>query len=273
MPTPLPHDPFELVVHAPFQPAGRRTATVFGSPVELLWLPDRAARPAIPTATSPAFRADVAERILANETVWRDGSLALTPNRYPFAATELLLWSEVPVREPDQHMLEVALQLEEATECTLVINSMGAAASIPRAHAHLVAERAPFLEQLPRRPCEVSFLPAGSGVELYQLTEPFPGLAVGVRGGAKPRARALRRLLELRTAPPFNVVSQFGTSWLFPRSHVEIPAPHFPHALGSAELWGRWCYGRQADFEAATEADLEAALRHGLQPIATPLQR
>jgi hypothetical protein len=48
-----------------------------------------------------------------------------------------------------------------------------------------------------------------------------------------------------------------------PRSPIEIPAPHFPHALGAAELWGRWCYADEAAFRDARVEDLVAALRVG----------
>jgi hypothetical protein len=73
------------------------------------------------------------------------------------------------------------------------------------------------------------------------------------------RAEALVRLAEARLTAACNVVVQDQTAWLFPR-RLEIPAPHFPLALGSAELWGRWCYVDEAAFGAASAKDLEQAL-------------
>ena len=104
-------------------------------------------------------------------------------------------------------------------------------------------------------------LPAG--VDCLSLAPPFPGVAAGVRGPAPERAVVVHRLLEARTTPAFNLVSQDSTTWVFPRSAIETPAPHFSHALGAAELWGRWCFGDEEPFRAATAKDLEAALRLG----------
>jgi hypothetical protein len=202
---------------------------------------------------------------VAEESVWRANGCALTPNRFPFARRELLLWAEDPCREPGLALLETALLLEERCRGTVLLNSMGAAASITRAHAHVLGETLPFLDRLPREPWQALGLDLGE-VETWQLAPPFPGLAVGVAGAAAARARAVHRLLEARTALAFNAASQNGITWVFPRSAVEIPAPHFPHALGGAELWGRWCYAERAAFAAATPRDLEQALQLGLWP-------
>ena len=57
----------------------------------------------------------------------------------------------------------------------------------------------------------------------------------------------------------WNVIVQDGAAWLYPR-RAETPAPHFPYALGAAEVWGRWCYLDREPFDAATGAALERAL-------------
>lgn len=59
--------------------------------------------------------------------------------------------------------------------------------------------------------------------------------------------------------PAFNLVDDGTTTWLLPRA-LETPTPHFPQALGAAELWGRWCYDDEGAFRAATGSDLAAAL-------------
>ena len=79
-------------------------------------------------------------------------------------------------------------------------------------------------------------------------------------GSADDRARAASHLIATRLCPAFNLVAEKEIAWVFPRSAVETPAPHFPHALGAAEIWGRWCFEAEAPFHAATPADLERAL-------------
>ena len=268
---PIPEDPFELFEHPPFEPAARRQATVFGAPAELCWLPKRKARRGVPKTGKPALPAPFVARILAEEAVWRGGNMALTPNRYPFSSRQAMLWSEQPIREPDLGLLEMGLQLQQQVGGTLLINSVGAAASIARCHLHLLAEKLPFLAALdatPAQPAAVGDLvgdPVGD-VDYLLLSAPFPGVGLGVRGPVPARAVAVHRLLEVRSTPAFNLVSQDQTTWLFPRSAIETPAPHFPHALGAAELWGRWCFADQGPFERASAEDLEEAVRISCYP-------
>lgn len=263
LPQELPADPFGLVTTRGVEPAARRVLSLLGAEVELLWLPQRATRPGIPTRGQPPFRAATAERILAEETLWRGHGCALTPNRFPFASRQLVLWAEAPVRELTPAMLALALQLEVATGGTLLLNTIGAAASIPRAHVHLVAERLPFLAGLATEPYALPGLEPAGAIELVRLAAPYPALALGLRGPPADRARAAARLLELRATPAVNLVSSAGTTWIVPRSGIEIPAPHFPHALGAAELWGRWCYADRGAFERAGAGDLLAAIALG----------
>lgn len=257
----LPADPFALAPLPAPQVAARRTLALCGGTVELAWLPLRAQRLGIPRADRPPLRPPLAEEILAKEALWRGGGVVLTPNRYPFAARQVLLWDEAPQREAGENLLRAALLLEERTGGTVQLNTVGAAASLPRAHVHLIGEVLPFLAAFRGEPCRAAWLPALPGVDVLELAPPFPVLGLGVRGPAPARAAALARLLELRGTPAANVVSAAGTSWWFPRSPVEIPAPHFPHALGASELAGRWCYTDERVFAAATAGDLEAALR------------
>lgn len=265
--TGLPAHPFALVPAQRFAPAARRELRVCGAPIELVWLPARAERHGIPTVDRPPFRKSFVERILREETLWRHEGVALTGNRYPFARDQLVLWSETALREPTLPMLHLALRLEEQTHGTLLLNTIGAAASIPRAHVHLVSERLPFLDALPHRSSCPPYLDDQAGVDVLELAAPFPCAGIGVRGAAADRARVVHRLLEIRAAPAVNVVSSRGCTWVFPRAPVEIPTPHFPHALGAAELWGRWCYAERAEFERATSADLEQALRVSGFPV------
>lgn len=241
--------------------------SVFGAPVELVWLPRRKARAGAPRADRPPFQPDRASQILATESVWSGHGCALTPNRWPLGDREVLLWATEPVREWPLALLEVALALEERDRVTVLGNTIGAAASIPRAHLHLIDGELPFLAELAREPWTADAAQGIEDVELSRLAPPFPVLAVGLRGPAAARARATHTLIRRRLCASFNIISQNGETWLVPRRGPEIPAPHFPFALGAAELWGRWCYGDRAPFDAATGAALEGAVRESGFPL------
>jgi hypothetical protein len=68
------------------------------------------------------------------------------------------------------------------------------------------------------------------------------------------------RLAEARLTAAWNVVCTNGAPPGSARARLETPAPHFPYALGAAELWGRWCYMDEDAVRAATGAMLEQAL-------------
>lgn len=247
------------ILHAtPFAPALRRNLTVFGSQVECVLLPNRAARPGQPTVGRPAFRERVAERILREETQWQDDVVAITANRFPFAQNQQIFWARRPTREHDTDFLSQVFAAAERCHGSALINSVGAAASIAHAHAHLTDERLPFLGALRTRPLELGWLPKSDGVQIRAADAPFCLLAV--HGSATARAAAVFALQLCRMTAAVNVVAQDGVSWIFPRSVVETPQPHFPFALGSAEVWGRWCYVDEAAFSAATSQALEHAL-------------
>ncbi|MBK8980461.1 MAG: hypothetical protein IPM29_31550 [Planctomycetes bacterium] len=258
---PLPADPFRLVPSTDFAPAARREVPLCGAPVALLWLPGRRARRGAPSAARPPFPPSHVPTILAEETVWSDARHALTPNRHPFADRHLLLWARTPQREPDRTMLATAYRLAEPRGAAVLGNSIGAAASIAHAHVHLVDGREAFLAGLPLAawtPPDGAELPAG--LELLRAAAPFPALLVGIRGPLEARATAAARLLQMRAVPAFNLVDQDGVTWLYPRSPVETPHPHFPQALGAAELWGRWCHQEREAFDAADERTMLGAL-------------
>jgi hypothetical protein len=240
----------------PFAPAARRTLCVFGTDVELALLPHRASRPDRPGAR-PAFGNDRGMAIVEAEASWRDNGLALTGNKFPFARAQTVLWSERPLREPDEAFLEAALSWTDAIGGSLLVNSIGAAASIPRAHAHHTDETMPFLGQLNEEPLEADWLPRIDGVTFAKKTAPFWLLCV--RGAAPARAKAIAALQMRRLTAAINLVAMRGETFVYPRSS-ETPAPHFPYPLGAAEIWGRWCYVEERAFAAATSADLEQAL-------------
>ena len=184
----LPPDPRTLESIPP-QPTASRRLAILGATVELVLLPDRARRPTRPALRRPAFQASPADRILANETLWRGGGHAVTPNRYPFAKQQFLLWSEHPTREHGETFLATLFAWASSTDCRALVNSIGAAASIPRAHAHLTSESQPFLAAVPERAMTAPWLPEVDGVEYCQ--KELPCCVLGVRGAPGARAAAV----------------------------------------------------------------------------------
>ncbi len=250
----------------PFAPTAVRRVTVFGAPAELVLVPSRKNRPGRAGARRPAFSAPAAERIVREEAVWRGDGIVLTPNRYPFAAGASLLWPEAPSRDPSAELWLAAAEWAARTDGSALRNDVGAAATIARAHLHLTRERQPFLDALPERPFVAPWFDV-AGATLVEKRVPF--CLLGVRGAPEQLAVALQRLAEARLTAAWNVVIARGAAWLMPRG-LETPAPHFPYALGAAELWGRWCYVDEQPFAAATGDDLERALvAAGLAPLST----
>ena len=241
----------------PFAPAAERSLVVFGAPVTIAFVPSRKQRQNPPSDERPAFRPSPVARILAEEAMWTGQGLVMTPNRYPFAREQRILWPTDLCREPDRAMWTAIGAWVEAANGTALLNNIGAASSIARAHAHLMPERLPFLQALRERPAPAGLIEVPPGVELVVKDVPF--CLLGVRGPAGARAEAIVRLADARMTAAWNVVTSDGEAWLYPR-RLEAPRPHFPYALGAAEVWGRWCYVDEEPFAAATAGMLERAL-------------
>jgi len=256
----LPADPFALHPAQAFEAAERRELRVYGQSVELLYLPGRAKRQGIPGPQKAPFRPCPMRRILAEEALWQGQGVTITANPFPFAERQLLLWSQDPVREVGREMLEMALLMEERCRGAVMLNSTGAAASISRAHLHLIGDCGGFLPKLPSEAVDPAYLQEDPELECRPCSAPFPSFIHVLLGPARSRARAAHRLLQLRSTAAINLISTVGKTFVVPRSSVEIPIPYFPHALGSSELFGRWCYADQDAFAEATGEDLEKAL-------------
>lgn len=254
--SPLPLDPHVSLVT--FAPKSVRHLSVFGAPVEAVHVPGRKARGNKARRERPSFAASQAQRIVDQETFWRSDGLALTPNLYPFAREQRLLWPTTPLREPDAAMWSAICTWTEAQKGTAMVNTIGAAATIARAHAHLTPERLGFLPGLPERDGPTGLVDLPAGVELVQ--KDIPCCMLGVRGGdVTARGQAIAALAGIRLTAAMGICIQDGTAWMFPR-RAETPAPHFPYALGGAELWGRWCFLEEEPLAAATGEGLELAL-------------
>ncbi|MEZ6036910.1 MAG: hypothetical protein R3F29_05485 [Planctomycetota bacterium] len=260
MPIPPSDDHAALV---PFTPRAERRLRVFGGEVSLVLAPERARRPGRVGPDRPALAPSRAARIVAEEALWRDEGLVVTPNLHPFGRRHRLLWMAAPVREPDAAFWTAALDWAEREQGSVLLNNIGSAATIARAHAHLLAERQTFLAALPERPLVTPPIEVPEGCELVQKNVPF--CAVGARGAPAAVATALVRLAEARLTPSWNVVAEAGVAWVLPR-HLETPTPWFPLPLGAAELWGRWCHIDEEMFLAASGADLEQALVDAVAP-------
>jgi hypothetical protein len=212
-----------------FEPTAERTLSLFGRTVYLALVPGRRARSGHVRDGRLALQRSPVNRILSEEAYWRSERLAVTPNKFPFAKNQRILWMANPAREPDRRFWQTALQWVNQSDGTALLNNIGAAATIPRAHAHLIDEKMPFL------------------------------VGLAVRGDIEGKADALMRLADARLTATWNVIVMNDTAWIVPRGK-QTPVPFFDQALGSAELWGRWCYVDEKPFEAATSADLEQAL-------------
>lgn len=222
-------------------------------------MPARGRRAGIPGAGRAAFGPGRGDRIRIEEAFWSGAGLVATPNRFPFFWPQLLLWPEKgTMREPDADFLAACFALARREEGTLLFNTIGASASIPLAHAHLLAAMSPVLEHV-----ELEEVASTRDI-VCRATQPgsrVPFLVVEIEAEDDTiRAAWTRRLLDLRRTPAINVLARGRRSWILPR-RMEVPAPHFPYAVGAGELGGRFVYPDQDAFRAATAADLAAALR------------
>lgn len=250
----------------PYAPRRARTLPLHGGTAELAWLPTRRERAGHDRERPPAFAPSPAARILEAESYWRSETLALTPNKFPFGVDQRILWMAQPAREPDLVFWEAALDWVQRSDGTALLNNIGAAATIPRAHAHLLDERLPLLEQLPERPLRAAPIDLPKGCSL--VAKDLDACILGLRGPVGGCADALTRLADARLTPTWNVVLTRDAAWIVPRA-VQTPAPHFETALGAAEFWGRFCYVNEAAYERATGADLtEAWRRAAARPVA-----
>ena len=188
----------------PFEPSAQRSLPLFGTTVSLALVPGRRARTGRVDSDRPALQRSPADRILREEAIWRSESLVLTPNLYPFAHEQRILWMARPAREPDHGFWLAVIEWVARTDGTALLNNIGAAATIPRAHAHLLSERQPFLLALPERALATDLIDVPDGCELIAKDVPF--CLLGVRGRPAAIATALLLLAEARLTAAWNVV-------------------------------------------------------------------
>ncbi len=240
----------------------RRVISACGTEISLLLTPWRAARrPG--GGTPPPAGPDVGARVIRTEALWEGAGAVLTPNRYPFTEDHLLLWEKEPVREPRRGFLELLLGLcREREDILAFVNSLGAAATVSRAHAQLARTGEPpplskaRVHTISRNGMELAF-PPGEG--------PWPAFFVRLRGETAPAAEALDRLLRLRLCASFNLVFQGDAAWIFFRRR-EIAPGAYTLPIGALELSGIFLFEEESSFLAMTPEGIESALREAAFP-------
>lgn len=251
-----------------------RSLEICGHDFELCFLPSRAARQGVPTDERPSFLAHPGHRIRREEALWTRGRLVATPNRFPFFGPSLLLWEGAAAdREPsfDREVrgdwLVEAFALQQECGAVLVGNTVGAAASIPLAHAHLLLGRRPLLAASSAWPLvEVACPQAGLRILATDPAASWPIFAGVVEcEDAEERARWVRALLDARSRASANVLAQDARAFVVPRRQ-ENGAEDFPYAIGGGELSGRFIYADEKAYVSATRAGLEASLRRACVP-------
>ena len=174
----------------------------------------------------------------------------------------MLLWTVEPIREPNVELLHAGMTWAENLECTVLWNSVGAAASIPRAHLHLLpGVGSGFLA------AETRAWQLGTEIAIRASQVELPFAVLELHGPAIERAEAATRLLTMRACAAANLVTVADRTWFVPRSDAEIPGGAFPYALGASELWGQWCFPDEEAFRAADGPGLERALRASTRPV------
>ncbi len=241
-----------------------RRLLAFGLPYELVLIPSRGQRANLPGMERRAFVSDKGGRIRDQEELAREETIVLTPNRFAFYEQHGLLWQAVGfAREAPVSLMEAGFRLAEQAGGGLLINSIGASASICQAHAHLVRAKSEVLARLSMRA-----LGEARGLRVL-ATDPeagHPGLVVLVRGGrASDRAGFVRALLDLRTSASYHVLAQDDSSWVIPRRR-ETVAEASPYALGAAEFFGRFVLPERETFDRLDRTAIELALEEASVP-------
>lgn len=269
-----PHDQDRLLIQAeavwPLLPSveglvqASRRVLAFGLPYELVLIPSRGQRANLPGAGRPAFVSDKGGRIRAGEALVQDENVVLTPNRFAFYPQHGLLWqAEGFAREAPVPLLESGFRLADQAEGALLVNSIGASASICQAHGHLVRAKSRVLPALPMKTLGVN-----RSLQI-RATDPqagHPALTVQIRGGsAGDRARLVRALLDLRSSASYHVLAQEDVAFVIPRRR-EIVAEVSPYALGAAEFFGRFVLPERETFDRLERPDLERSLAEASVP-------
>ncbi len=244
----------------------RRTLRACGSEIPLLLSPWRAARrPG--GGTPPPAAPDVGERVIEKEALWKGNGIVLTPNRYPAWKDHLLLWERRPLREPGPAFLELLLRLcREREDLFAFVNSIGAAATVSRAHAQVVR----LGESPPVAGTPVHTRPSGSEEIAFPPGEgPWPAFFARLAGDPPAVARTLARLIRLRLCPAFNLAFSRDKAWIFFRRRESVPSG-YPLPLGALELSGLFLFEEEASFLAMTPGGIESSLREASFPPGPP---
>ncbi len=240
----------------------RRSLEALGLELSLYLTPWRARRrPG--GGTPPPAGPDVGERVIREETLWEGGGTALTPNRYPVAPDHLLLWEKAPLREPREAFLELLARLcRERWDILAFVNSIGAAATVSRAHAQIARLGSP--PPLAAVPAEIRH--EGSITLSFPPEEgPWPAFFARLEGDPGSLASVLARLVRLRLCPAFNLVFHRDRAWIFFRRR-ETCSSGYPLPVGALELSGIFFFEEESSFRAMTPEGVRATLEEAAFP-------
>lgn len=254
-----------------------RVLELFGRSFELCLIPDRAARKGVPSDTRPSFGSHPGFRIRREEAFWTGKGLVATPNRYPFFGPSFLLWPESGTpREVTRDFLQTVFEVQRELDAVVVCNTIGAAASIPLAHAHVLLGPRPMLdpggpgsdregtECWPLRPLDFDAsvdVCESVRIQTTDLHASWPLFAAVVEAPCvSTRADWVRALLDTRSRAAVTILATTERVFLIPRRR-EGGAPAFPFAIGGGELSGRFIFADRSSYENASASGLERALR------------
>jgi hypothetical protein len=167
----------------PFAPAARRELTVFGATGRTGLRAARKAAPGPRHRRTPGLPPSPAPRIVGDEVLARPRACADAQPLPVRGRSNACCGPPNRRREPDARVLDDVRRLGRwRSGGTALVNNIGAAATIARAHAHLVPERLPFLDALPERACPADLLDLPPASQLVAKDVPF--CLLGVRGAA-----------------------------------------------------------------------------------------
>ena len=195
-------DPWSLLPkHAEGLCSESKELLAFEIPHEVVLIPARAKRAGIPGEGRAVLGPAKGLLIREDEILWRDDEVVLTTNRFPFFEQQGILW---PVhghpREPSVRFLSRCLEIAGIADASLLLNGIGASASIPLCHVHLCPKKSKALPLV-----AMKVLAEMDGLSCLG-TDPdggYPCFLAVVRGAdALRRARMIVDLLTVRLTLP-----------------------------------------------------------------------
>ncbi len=241
----------------------KRTVNAFNMDFHVLYMPWRGVRREKGKMPSP-FSRDRAYEIISREAIWRKGKYVVTPNKYPFAERQLLLWEDDREREPGEGLITLSLAILGKLEgMTGLMNTTGSAATIAKAHMQMAGlGRKPAVSKIPLEWMETGGILAG----FPERGSGWPGFFVAMKGDPERVGNLTKTLLIQRRCPAFNIIISENTLYLFPRLR-ETEMEAYPYPLGALELAGCFAFEHEETFLSATGERIEKAISASCYPL------